>query len=337
MRSKNKFKMNINSNYFYPIIFLIGILVAFVLHISIGTKTIPIQTVFDAIFSFQDTVFDHIVIVDLRLPRAIFAILVGAALSVSGSLMQGVTRNMLASPSILGVSAGASFAVVMAVGFFEIVPAGLIAPTAALGATATSALVWIIATLAPGGATPIVLVLAGSVIGAFLGAFITIVNLLDSTSFENLRTWLSGSLSTQNIDVLYWTLPWLLIGFVIAFGVAKQVTALAMGNETAIGLGVNAKKIRSLAILAAIILTSSSVSLAGPLGFIGLVIPHIVRLLVGSDYRKIVPYSAFLGATYLLLVDIFSRIIFAPYEMSTGIMTAIIGAPVFIWLIRTRL
>lgn len=329
--------MNKKLNIFYPFSVFVGILVAFVLHISIGAKTIPLTSVFDAIFFFQDSVFDHIVIVELRLPRAIFAILVGASLAVSGALMQGVTRNMLASPSILGVSAGASFAVVMAIGFFELVPAGLLAPTAAVGAILTSALVWIIAASAPGGATPIVLVLAGSVVGAFLGAFITIVSLIDASSFENLRTWLSGSLSSQRIDILYWTLPWFLLGFILAFGVAKQVAALAMGDETAIGLGVNTKKIRTLSLLAAILLTASAVALAGPLGFIGLVIPHIVRLLVGSDYRKIVPYSALLGSIYLLLVDIFARVIFAPYEMSTGIMTAIIGAPFFVWLIRTRL
>lgn len=309
----------------------------FALHISWGAKSIPLSTVFDAIVNFDNTLFDHIVIRDVRLPRAIFASLAGSALAVAGAMMQGVTRNPMAEPGILGISSGASFAVVLVIGFWGIISPSQIPFVAAVGATITSALVWMIASSASSGATPLILVLSGSVVAAFLSALITIINLMDSDAFQNLRVWLSGSLAGRDPAVLVWTLPWMAIGFVTAFGIARQITALSMGDDIASGLGVNTKRIRSLCLIAIIALTAGAVALAGPLGFIGLVIPHIIRLFGGHDYGVIIPYSAILGAIYLLLIDIGSRVIFAPMEISTGIMTAALGAPFFIWLVRARL
>lgn len=322
----------------YAIIGMMGFgLLAFLWHLSVGVKVIPLTTVAEALLLFDETNFDHIVVRELRLFRAIFAVLTGAALAVAGALMQGVTRNPLADPGILGVLSGASFAVVVVIGFLGWVSPSFIPLVAAIGATVTAVMVWGIANSAAGGATPLVLVLSGAVIAAFLGALITMVHLISEDSFQNLRVWLSGTLAVRNADVLVWVMPWLLVGFGLAFGIARQITAVSLGDETAIGLGVNVLTIQKLALLAVIALTAGAVALAGPLGFVGLVIPHVVRLFVRSDYQLIVPCSAVCGAIYLLLIDSFSRILFAPLEISTGIMTAALGAPVFIWLIRAKL
>lgn len=310
---------------------------AFVWHVSVGAKTIPLPVVADALLTYDASVFDHVVIVDLRLPRAVFAVLVGAALAVSGALMQGVTRNPLAEPGILGLLIGASFAVVMAVGVFDLVSAAAIPLVAALGALGAAAAVWGIALAAPGGATPLTLVLAGAAITAFLGALVTMASLLDEQTFDELRVWLTGSLAGRRWDVALWAAPWLAAGFVVAFGVARQVTALAMGDDTAVGLGLRVGRLKALVLFAVVALTAAAVAIGGPMGFVGLVVPHAVRLFVGQDYRLVVPWSAIAGAAYLLVVDIAARMALAPVEISTGLVTALLGAPVFVWLVRARL
>lgn len=321
---------------FGPMLVLAGLALAFGWHISVGAKHVPLTAVFKALTAYDETVFDHIIVRDLRLPRAVLAACVGAALSVAGALMQGVTRNPLAEPGILGLLVGASFTVVMGTAIWAM-PAGLIPVVAALGALAAAAVVWSIAGAAPGGATPLTLVLSGAAVTAMLGALITLANLLDQETFDHLRVWLSGSLAGRGMGSFWWALPWLIGGLVLGLLLARQVTALAMGEETATGLGVNVARLKALVLLAVVALTAASVALAGPMGFVGLVIPHVVRLLIGADYRLIVPYSAGIGAIYLLLVDIAARLVLAPIEVSTGIVTAMLGAPFFVWLVRARL
>ena len=232
---------------------------------------------------------------------------------------------------------GASFAVVVVVGVFGILPPVWIPALAAMGAAATAVLVWTIAGATPGGSTPLTLILSGAAITAFLGAFIALANLMDQESFDALRVWLTGTLSGRAPGVLWWSLPWIVTGLLIALAIARQVTALAMGDETAVGLGVDVARLKALALLSVIALTAASVAIAGPMAFVGLVIPHITRILVGADYRLIVPFSALFGAIYLLLIDIAARIVLAPVEVSTGIVSAILGAPFFVWLVRARL
>lgn len=316
---------------------LCGLVFAFAWHISVGAKTIPLETVFGALMSFDGDEFDHVIIVGLRLPRAIYAAMIGASLSVAGALMQGVTRNPLAEPGILGILAGASFAVVIFVGYFGAVPPVYIPLVAAGGALVSAALVWGLSSAAPGGATPLTLVLSGAAITAFLGAFVTLANLLDGETFRNLRIWMTGALGGRDLDFLAWVAPWIFVGLIVAFGIARQVTALSMGEDTATGLGVNVARVKGLALGAAVALSAASVAIAGPMGFVGLVIPHVARILVGSDYRLIVPYSAGIGALYLLIIDIAARLVLAPVEIATGIVTAIVGAPFFVWLVRARL
>lgn len=307
-----------------------------VCHIAVGAKTIAVTTVGEAIFAYDETVFDHVVIRELRLPRAVLAIAVGAGLAVSGALMQGVTRNPIADPGLLGLLAGASFAVVL--GTFT----GLVGPIwmpalAALGALGAALIVWALAASVPGGATPLTIVMAGAVVTAFLAALTALMLLLDETSFDRLRVWLTGTLAQSPGETGPWASACLVVGLVLALATARHVTALAMGDEAATGLGVDVKKLRLAVLISVILLTASAVCLAGPLGFVGLVVPHIVRLIVGHDYRVIVPASAVAGATFLVLADIAARLLLAPAEISTGLVTALLGAPFFVWLVRMRL
>lgn len=314
-----------------------GLALTLAWHVSVGAKPIPLPTVAEALLAFDPEVFDHVVVRDLRLPRAIFAALVGASLSVAGALMQGVTRNPLAEPGLLGLMAGASLAVVAAMAIWGGAAAALLPLIAALGALGGAAVVWGIAAVAPGGATSLSLVLAGSAVTAFLYAGVTLFHVLDESTFQNLRVWLNGTLAGRSLEVFWWCLPWFAGGLALAMALARQVTALAMGEEAALGLGVNVARIKLLALAAVVALTAASVALAGPMGFVGLVIPHVVRLLVGSDYRLIVPFSAGIGAIHLLAIDMVARMALAPVEVATGLVTALVGGPVFVWLVRSRL
>ncbi|MEM7711678.1 MAG: iron chelate uptake ABC transporter family permease subunit, partial [Pseudomonadota bacterium] len=177
-------------------------------HIAVGARTIPLGTVLTSLVAPDPTVFDHVVIRDLRLPRALIAVGVGAGLAVAGALMQGVTRNPLAEPGLLGLLAGASFAVVIGHGFLGVAEAAAIPALAAIGALCGAALVWSIACAAPGGGTPLTLVLAGAAVTAFLGALVSVVHLIDEDSFENLRVWLTGTLAGRQVEVALWALPW---------------------------------------------------------------------------------------------------------------------------------
>ncbi|AEQ52362.1 FecCD family ABC transporter permease [Pelagibacterium halotolerans] len=317
-------------------VLLVTVMLLFGLHIAVGAKHLPLTTVLEAIFSRDTTIFDHMIVWDLRLPRALIALTVGAALAVAGALMQGVTRNPLADPGLLGLMAGASFAVVITSFLFGAASLYWLPWIAALGALVTALIVYFIAHWAPGGPTPLTLTLSGAAVSAFLGAIISIAHLLNEDTFDNLRVWLSGSLAGRDISMLYVTGPWIAVALAAGLVLARQVTALAMGDDVAKGLGVRTGPLKLQLLVVVVVLTACSVALAGPMGFVGLVIPHVARLFVGSDYRWIVPYSAVIGAAYLLGVDTIARIAIPPREISTGIITAMVGAPVFIQLVRMR-
>jgi iron complex transport system permease protein len=316
---------------------LLGILVAaFLLHIAVGAKPLPLATVVEALTSFDPKTFDHVIIFNLRLPRAVLAIVVGASLSLAGALMQGVTRNPLADPGLLGLTAGASFAVVMVTALTGMANMAVIPWIAMAGALGAASIVYVIARLVPGGATPLSLTLSGAAISAFLGALISIAHLLGGDTFENLRVWLTGGLAGRELDLFWYVGPWMALALLAGVLLAPRITVLAMGDEVAQGLGICTGTLKLQLLAVVVVLTACSVALAGPLGFIGLVIPHVVRLYVGSDYRWIVPYAALTGAVYLLGVDIVARIAIPPREFSTGIITAMIGAPLFVHLVRQR-
>ena len=305
-------------------------------HVSVGARSVPLAEVWRAFVAPDPTLFDHAVVRDLRLPRALSAAAVGAALAVAGALMQAVTRNPLAEPGTLGLMAGASSAVVLGIGWFGLAGTGWIPVFAAAGAIAAAVLVWMLAAAVPGGARPLSMILAGAAVTAFLGALDSIAVLLDEETFRTLRSWMAGGFGGADLAGLAHAAPWMAGGMILALALGRPLTALALGDETALGLGLPVARIRGLAVVAVVALTAASVSVAGLLGFVGLVIPHVVRLFAGADYARIVPLSALAGAAYLVVIDTCARIVLAPVEIASGLMTAIVGGPVFLWLVRTR-
>ena len=240
---------------------LAAVVLAFLWHISVGAKAIPLETVWQALVAPLDGVFDHVVVRELRLPRAIFALSVGAALAVAGALMQGVTRNALAEPAILGLMAGATFAVVVGIGWFQLAGTAYVPLFAAIGALIGAGLVWTIAGAAPGGATPLTLILSGAAVGGFLHAVESALILLNEDTFRDFRIWLSGSLAGRDMATYFWALPWFVVGLGAALVIARQITALAMGEETAAGLGINTVRIKIGARAAVIALTAAVIVL----------------------------------------------------------------------------
>lgn len=315
---------------------LLALAGAFLLHIAVGAKQLPPATVIEALVRFDPAIFDHVIVQNLRLPRAILAVVVGASLSLAGALMQGVTRNPLADPGLLGLTTGAAFAVVVSQSVFGLSAMAATPWIAMSGALGAAVIVFFISRMVPGGATPLSMTLAGAAVSAFLGTIISVIHLLNQDTFENLRVWLTGTLAGRDINLLWSVGPFMLIALVAGVLLAPRVTVLAMGDEVAQGLGVKTGVLKAQLLAVVVVLTACSVALAGPLGFIGLVIPHVVRLYVGSDYRWIVPYAALTGALYLVSVDIVARVAIPPREISTGIITALIGAPLFVHLVRRR-
>lgn len=307
---------------------------AVLIHLGVGSKPIAVPDVLSALVAFDPENFDHIIIRQMRAPRMFAAMAVGAALAVAGALMQGVTRNPLADPGLLALMNGASFGVVIGAGWFGIGNDAWIPALAAIGALCAACLVFAITLAVPNRGGPAVLLLAGAAVSALLGAFVSAANLLNEESFSIFRIWLSGAISNTAAQKLPFALPWLLAGLLIALLSARKVTVLSMGHEAATGLGVNTKALSAQLLVSVVVLTASAVSIAGPLGFVGLVVPHAVRLIVGPDYNRIIPFSAIFGAVFLLAVDSVARTIFAPAEIATGIVTSLLGAPLFLLLVR---
>ncbi|RVU33925.1 iron ABC transporter permease [Hwanghaeella grinnelliae] len=305
-----------------------------IFHIGFGAKAIALGDIWQAIWAFDDRNFDHVVIRQMRLPRLLAAMTVGASLSVAGALMQGVTRNPLADPGLLGLLSGASFGVVVGAAVLGIDSDSLIPVFAVLGALAAALLVAAISFFAPGANSRAMLLLAGAAVSLFLAANVSALNLLNEEGFASFRVWLSGAITTDAAKMLPWCLPWCVIGLAVALFSARQVTALSMGHKTATGLGVDTKKLSLRLLFCVVSLTAASVALVGPLGFVGLVVPHATRLVVGSDYRHVIPFSALFGAIFLLIVDLVARTVLSPVEISTGVVTSLLGAPLFLVLIR---
>ena len=310
---------------------------AITLHLSFGAKSISMPQIWQALWSFDKGNFDHIIIAQMRVPRMLAAISVGAALSVAGSLMQGVTRNPLADPGLLALMSGASFGVIIGSTVLGIEGDIWLPLLATIGALCAALLVFGITTFVPGGGGPAVLLLAGAAVSAFLAAMVSGINLLNEESFVTFRVWLSGAITNNAAQMLPFALPWLMVALLFALLSAPQITALSMGHETATGLGVNTKALSIRLLICVVVLTAAAVSICGPLGFVGLVVPHATKLIVGSDYRRIVPFSAIIGSIFLLLIDLVSRLALAPVEISTGVVTSLIGAPLFILLVRSVL
>ena len=304
------------------------------LSLRYGVIHIDIVTVWDAIWNYDRSDPGQVVVRELRIPRTIVGALAGAGFAVAGALTQGVTRNPLGAPGILGTNAGAAFAVVTAIYSAGITtPAGYVwfAFAGALGATM---LVYLVASAGTGGPTPVKLALAGAVVSALLGSWTAALLLLDLETLDQARFWLAGSISGRGTEEVKFLLPIIAVALVVALSMGRQVNALSLGEEIATGLGQRTALVRAAAGLCVIALAGSAVAMAGPVAFVGLAVPHIVRSVVGPDYRWIILYSALLGPCLLLGADIVGRLIITPSELQVGIVSAAVGAPFLIYLVR---
>ncbi len=274
--------------------------------------------------------------VALRIPRTLLAALAGAALGLAGALMQGVTRNPLADPGILGVNMGASLAVVIGVAWFGMDSADAYIWTAILGAGSAALFVYTIGSLGRGGATPLKLALAGAATSVAFSAMVIAVVLPRGDIAGGIRSWQIGGVGGATFERVLPVLPFLAVGFAVSLLSARKLNSLALGDELAAGLGERVAVARAIASLGAILLCGAVTAVCGPIGFLGLVVPHLCRLLIGVDHRWLLPFSAVGGACLLTLADIAGRIVARPSEIDVGIVTALIGAPFFIWIVRRQ-
>jgi iron complex transport system permease protein len=301
------------------------------LAISVGAVDIPLGEVWRLLF-WPDDSNSSLIVHTLRLPRALVALLVGAALGVSGAMMQGVTRNPLTEPGILGVNAGAALALLLGVVFCPGLPAWATVLLAALGGVGAAALVYSIT--AAVGLTPVRLALAGIAVGAMLGAATSFLLIMFEERTRGAFINLSGSLAGRTWEHFWVILPWALPALLLAVALSQQVNLLALGEEVAQSLGARVGLVRLAAVGLAVLLAGAAVSVAGPIGFLGLVVPHLARWLVGVDYRRVIPFSALLGASLLSLADVAARLIDRPLETPVGILVVALGAPFFVYLAR---
>ncbi|MGW3955902.1 FecCD family ABC transporter permease [Streptomyces sp. NPDC004752] len=300
--------------------------------IAIGAKELSLEQVWHGLFHDAGTYGD--VVVDTRLARTVLGLLVGAALGLSGAVLQALTRNPLADPGLLGINAGASAAVVTAMTFFGVTSLSGYVWFAFAGAAAVGALVWFLG--GSRGATPVRLALAGTAISAALYGYLQAVMITDDAALGRMRFWTVGSLASATDSTIMQVLPFLAAGTVLALMLARPLNAVAMGDDTARALGAGLNRTRALAMLAATVLCGAATAACGPIVFVGLMVPHVVRSFTGPDLRWILPYATVLSPVLLLGADVLGRVVARPSELQVGIVTAIIGGPVFIFLVRRR-
>jgi len=315
---------------------LFVLLICLVLSVTYGTADISLDKVFTALIAFDGSI-EHLIIRTVRLPRSLIAILVGAAIAVAGTLMQGLTRNPLADPGILGINAGAVMAVVMTSFIFGTSSPIVYAWSAFMGAGVAAVTVYSLGSLGRGGLTPLNITIAGAALSAFLSSLTTGILILSQKTLDEIRFWLAGSVAGSDFALFLQVLPYIAIGLVVAFAIGKPITTLSLGEDVARGLGQRTAWVKVAAAVSVVLLAGSSVAVAGPIGFIGLVVPHIIRFIVGFDYRWILPYSAVFGAILLLVADIGARLLIKPQEVPVGVMTALVGTPFFIYLARWKI
>ncbi|MCY8935825.1 FecCD family ABC transporter permease [Peribacillus frigoritolerans] len=277
---------------------------------------------------------EHIVIQSVRLPRALIASAIGASLAISGVLMQTLTKNPLASPDIFGVNAGAGLAVVTGVTVFGISNLQVFTWLSFLGAAIAAISIFMIGSMGRGGLTPMKLTLAGAAMTAMVASLTQGLLVSNEALLEQVLFWLAGSVSGRSLDNLVAVLPYLAAGWVLALIMSGKMNVLSMGEDVAKGLGLNIVFLKLVLGLAIILLSGGSVAVAGPIGFIGIVVPHLTRSIVGIDHRWLIPFSGLFGAVLLIAADVISRYILMPREVPVGVMTAIIGTPFFIYIAR---
>lgn len=311
------------------------IVLAIIVSISYGAKEISPFTIWEALTQFNGNNVDHTIITTARLPRVIAALLVGAFLAVSGAVMQGMTRNYLASPSIMGVNDGSAFVITLATVFIPGLSNVQMILLSMVGSAIGAGLVFGFGSLVKNGLSPVRLAIIGTVIGTFLSSIAQAIAMYFQVS-QTISVWYNAKLQTVNPDLLLVSIPFGIVGLLLALLIAKSVTIASLGEDVALGLGLRTKWVKAISILSVICLTGTAVALVGKIAFVGLIIPHITRFIVGVDYRLIIPCSAVIGAVFLAFCDIFSRFINYPFETPVGVVTAMIGIPFFLYLIKTK-
>lgn len=314
---------------------LIAVLGALALFsLTVGMRAITLSGVLHALRSAGSQEPSDLVVWTLRLPRLLAALVCGVSFAVAGALMQGVTNNPLASPSILGINAGASFGLALAMIFLPAASLQVTIVSAFFGAALATAFILVLASLKH-GLTPVYIALAGTAVSAvFLAVTQVLVVFFDVA--QELSYWTVGGISGIRMTAILGVVPWTILGLILAVSVSRSVTLLSFGEDMAIGLGGRLSRIRLRAGLAVLILAGSAVAVAGPVGFVGLVVPHITRRIVGIDYRLVVPFSALLGALLVLVADMVARTVAPPFEIPLGAVTALVGVPFFRYLANRK-
>jgi len=331
----------ISNSYFFSILFCLFILLLLLIWVSLFTfSSFPLEAITSlkalVISSEEQSIADQIVF-DIRLPRALVAILCGASLGIAGCIMQGITNNLLASPSILGINAGSILGVAAVSTFAPWFGILGTSTSALLGGTITWLLVMIIGKSWQSGGDSTSLVLAGVAISALCAALTKALILLEENHTSGIMIWLAGTFAEVQWNDFYYLAPIITCSIVGAIFISPKLNLLQLGHEYAISLGISPKKYQLIGSVLVLIIVSTTISIVGSLGFVGLVIPHMARLIIGVDHRRFMPLSILLGACFVLLADILSRAIIFPMETPAGAILAFIGAPYFVYLVRKKL
>lgn len=317
------------------LLLLIGLLLLASYSLTVGARHIPLPTIWKALVNYDPSQVDELLVQTLRVPRLLLTVACGISFGVAGALMQGITNNPMASPSIMGVNSGAALGLAVAMIFLPDSSLNVAVLFAFGGAALATVIIMALANRNGSRMSPVFLALAGTAVSAVLLA-ITQALVVFFDVAQDLSYWTAGGISGVRMPQVLLLWPWTLVGIIMAIGLSKSVTLLSFGEEMAIGLGGHMGRIRFLAGLAVLILCGSAVAIAGPIGFVGLVTPHMARQLVGIDYRKVIPITALLGAILLVGADLVARSVAAPFEIPLGAITALIGVPFFLYLANRK-
>lgn len=318
---------------------VLALVAVVVLSLTVGAKMLTPGQVWGALAqgpSIAVAQEAHTIVWQYRVPRTVLGLLVGSALALAGALVQGFTRNPLADPGILGVNAGAALAVILAIAVLGATGTPALVLAAILGAGAATGVVVLVGSLGRGPASPIRMTLSGIAVGAFLSGFGAAIRLGDPQTFDRFRVWAAGTLLGRTLDEALTMVPFLLVGGVLALACARGLNAIALGEDLASSLGTRVRRTRTLAVLGLTLLAGAATAVAGPIGFVGLMVPHAIRWILGPDQRLIIALSAPGGAVLLLASDVLARVVLGGAELPVGVVTAFVGAPLLIALARRK-
>jgi iron complex transport system permease protein len=304
--------------------------------ITMGSRSITLTTIWNAFAHFDPGSAAETVVRQMRVPRTLIGLIAGAALGVSGAILQGVTRNPLADPGIMGINAGAAAFIVFSIMVLGTQNVSIYIWLGFLGAGAATVLVYGIASFGREGATPVKLALAGAAVTAGLSSITAGIVMTNIEALNALRFWQVGSLAGRYLPVFWQTAPFMLLGLVVALGAGRALNGLALGEDVAVALGQRVRRTRAVLFVTVAVLCGAATAACGPITFLGLVVPHLARLICGPDYRWILPYAILLTPIVLLTADIAGRVVLSPDELQVGVVLGVLGAPAFVALVRVR-